>query len=277
MNSKRNPSRWTGSKRAGLIAGAIAIALAAGGFAATSQAQEGKGYNTEDFGFVMGPVKAAGLQAPVYAQVAGDNVVVSDAGAGGVFSVAVTGGAAAAVGKVKKPAGVAIAPDGFGSYGGQTFVLAPEGGDAKAPCIVDRLDKSGAASGFAKLPAAGSLNGGKATECRDLEFGPAGSAFAGKLYAVTNGNASIYEIDAGGKARAFGTYEKPLAWEINNIGFAPAGDSKAPNGMLLSVRPRSESAAKVGRIAIIDSSGKMKDEFYLVGLIRPTGFAFAPQ
>lgn len=60
MNSKRNPSKRAGSKRKGLIAVAIAIALGTGGFAATAQAQgEAKGYNTEDFGFTMGPVKVA--------------------------------------------------------------------------------------------------------------------------------------------------------------------------------------------------------------------------
>ena len=281
MNSRKRTGKWAGSggsaSQAAAIALAIAMAISMAGLAAPARAQEGKGYNAEDFGFEMGPVKAKGLLAPVYAQVAGDNVIVSDVAAGGVFSVAVAGGAATAVAKIKKPAGVAIAPDDFGSYGGQIFVLAPEGGDAKAPCAVARVDKSGAVSSFAKLPAAGSLDGGKPTECRDLEFGAAGSPFAGKLYAVTNGNAAIYEIDSGGKARALGTYDKPLAWEIHNIGFAPAGDSKAPNAMLLSARPRSEPAPKVGRIAIIDPSGKMRDEFYLVGLIRPTGFAFAPE
>ena len=276
MNSRKSTSRRGGGS--GFLAGAIAIAAAmAMALAPPARAQEGKGYSAEDFGFEMGPVKAKGLLAPVYAQAAGDSVVVSDVAAGGVFSVAVVGGNATAAGKIKQPAGVAIAPDGFGSYGGQIFVLAPEGGDAKAPCAVARVDKSGAVSSFAKLPAAGSLGGGKPTECRDLEFGAAGSPFAGKLYAVTNGNATIYEIESGGKARALGTYDKPLAWEIHNIGFAPAGDSKAPNAMLLSARPRSETASRVGRIAIIDASGKMRDEFYLVGLIRPTGFAFAPE
>ncbi len=271
MNLRKRTSR-----RAVSITVAIAVAMAMAGSAGLSRAQE-KGYNAEDFGFVMEAVKAKRLLAPAYAQVSGDHLVVSDVTSGGVFSVPVAGGDAAALGKIKKPGGVAIAPDGFGSYGGQIFVLAPEGGDAKAPCAVARVDKSGAVSSFAKLPAAGSLNGGKPTDCRDLEFGAAGSPFAGKLYAVTNGNATIYEIDPGAKARAFGTYDKPLAWEIYNIGFAPAADSKAANMMLVSVRPRSEPAPKVGRIAIVDSSGKMKDDFYLVGLIRPTGFGFAPE
>jgi hypothetical protein len=280
MNLRRRTSRRAGLGGSKLPAAAIAaaMAIAMAGLVWPAQAQEeAKGYNAEDFGFEMGPVKAKGLVAPAYAQVAGGSLIVSDVAVGAVFSVPVAGGNATAVGKIKKPAGVAIAPDGFGSYGGQIFVLAPEGGDVKAPCAVARVDKSGAVSSFAKLPAAGSLDGGKPSDCRDLEFGAAGGPFASKLYAVTNGNATIYEIDAGGKARALGTYDKPLAWEIHNIGFAPANDSKAPNAMLLSLRPRSETAPKVGRIAIIDPSGKMNDDFYLVGLIRPTGFAFAPE
>ncbi len=274
MNSTRSTSRW-GSRSVRLFVSAIVMALAALAITANSRAQEDKGYDTEDFGFAIGPVKAKGLLAPEYAQIDGDKAVVSDLTAGGVFSVAITGGTAAAMGKIKKPGGVAIAPDGFGSYAGQTFVLAPEGGNPKGVCTVDRIDKSGAVSGFAPLPAA--AKGGKPTECRDLEFGAAGTPFAGKLYAVANGNATIYEIDSGGKARVFGTYEEPLAWELFNIGFAPASDAKAPNLMLVSVRPRNEIAPKVGRIAIIDGSGKMKDDFYLVGLIRPTGFSFAPE
>src|ERR1700688_4439798 len=127
MNSRKSTSRRAGSEGSGLLAAiavaiAIATAIATVGSAAPARAQEeAKGYNAEDFGFAMGPVKAKGLVAPVYAQVAGDNVVVSDVAAGGVFSVAAAGGDAIAVGKIKKPAGVAIAPDGFGSYGGQIF------------------------------------------------------------------------------------------------------------------------------------------------------------
>ncbi|MFZ0887901.1 MAG: hypothetical protein WA005_05560 [Candidatus Binataceae bacterium] len=259
------------------LAVAIAvIAFVATGWVRDARAQGGKGYDTE-FGFTFAPVKAKGLVAPVYVQEQSEGkVVVSDLGAGQVFSVGVEGGAAKPSGKLKKVAGVAIGPAGFGSYAGIIFALAPEGGDVKAPCAVYRFDQSGAAAVFAKLPDAGSLGGGKATDCRDLEFGAAGSPYAGKLYALTNGNAAIYEIDASGKARAFGVFDKPVAFEVNNLGFTSPTDSKAPNAMLLSARPRMETAAKVGRIAIVGRDGKLGGDPYLVGFIRPTGFAFAP-
>ena len=99
-------------------------------------------------------------------------------------------------------------------------MLAAAGG-IKGPCEVERIDKSGAVSTFAKLPDAA------ATECRDLEFGAAGSPFAGKLYAVASGNSTIYAIDSSGKASAFGTYNKPVVFELTTITFPPSSDTKA--------------------------------------------------
>lgn len=264
------------SRRMKLLAGAAIVALTLTGSAASIWAQGGKGYDTE-FGFAFGPVKAKGVQGPAYAQEQDGKVVVSDVTAGGVFAVSVSGGAATESSKVKKPGGLAVAPAGFGSYAGQIFVLAPEGGNEKEACAVQRIDKSGATSAFAKLPDAGSLDGGKPTGCRDLDFAPAGSPYAGKLYALTNGNAAIYEIESSGKARAFGVFDQAPAWELNNIGFTSATDSKAPSSMLVSARARMASVAKVGRIAVVDRTGKMTDTPYLVGLTRPTGFGFAPE
>src|SRR5271165_615597 len=144
--------------------------------------------------FEIAALKAPGLVAPYFLQDNHGVMVVSDQ-AGGVYSVTFGGKVTplADKAKIRNPAGVAIGPSGFGSYQGNVFVLAAAG-DIKGPCEVERIDKSGAVSTFAKLPDAG------ATECRDLEFGAASSPFAGKLYAAVSGNASIYAIDSSGKA-----------------------------------------------------------------------------
>ena len=152
---------------------------------------------------------------------------------------------------------------------GNVFVLAAAGG-IKGPCEVERIDKSGAVSTFAKLPDAG------ATECRDLEFGAASSPFAGKLYAAVSGNASIYAIDSSGKASVFGAYNKPVQFELTTITFPPSSDVKAAGMMLVGMRASGSFAAKVGRISIVGPDGKMKDEVYLVGFTRPSGFAWSP-
>jgi hypothetical protein len=230
----------------------------------------GKGLDVE-VPFEIKALKTPGIVAPYFIQDDHGAMVVSDQ-AGGVFSVTFGGKVTtlADKSKVKNPAGVAIGPTGFGSYTDNVFVLAAA--DAKAPCEVERIDKSGAVSTFAKLPDAGA----PATECRDLEFGASGTPFAGKLYAVASGNATIYSIDASGKASAFGTYDKPVPFELTTITFPRASDSKAANTMLIGMRAKGANASKVGRIGMIGADGKLKDDVYLVGFIRPSGFAWSP-
>ncbi len=231
----------------------------------------GRGLDVE-VPFEIKALKTPGLVAPYFLQDDHGAMVVSDQ-AGGVFSVTFGGKVTniADKSKIKNPAGVAIGPAGFGSYAGNVFVLAAAG-DVKAPCEVERIDKSGAVSTFAKLPDAGAAP----TECRDLEFGAAGTPFAGKLYAAASGNATIYSIDSSGKASVFGTYDKPIRFELTTIRFAPASDSKAPGLMLVGMRPTTGGASKIGRIGMVGADGKMKDDVYLVGFIRPSGFAWSP-
>jgi hypothetical protein len=220
--------------------------------------------------FEIKALKAPGLVAPYFLQDNHGTMVVSDQ-AGGVYSVTLGGKVTplADKAKIKNPAGVAIGPAGFGSYEGSIFVLAANGG-IKGPCEVERIDKSGAVTTFAKLPDAG------ATECRDLEFGKAGSPFAGKLYAAVSGNSTIYAIDPSGKASAFGTYNKPVVFELTTITFPPSSDTKAAGSMLVGMRAKGDFAAKVGRIGMVGPDGKLKDDVYLVGFIRPSGFAWSP-
>jgi hypothetical protein len=220
--------------------------------------------------FEIKALKAPGLVAPYFVQDNHGTMVVSDQ-AGGVYAVTFAGKATplADKTKIKNPAGVAIGPAGFGSYQDSVFVLAAAGG-LKGPCEVERIDKSGAVSTFAKLPDAA------ATECRDLEFGAAGSPFAGKLYAVVNGNSTIYAIDSSGKASVFGTYNKPVVFELTTITFPPSSDSKAAGSMLVGMRAKGGFASKVGRIGMVGPDGKLKDDVYLVGFIRPSGFAWSP-
>jgi hypothetical protein len=231
---------------------------------------QGKGLDVE-IAYEIKALKITGATSPVYVQVQGDQLIFSDA-SGAVMSAPIGGGSATTMAKVAKPAGLAIAPAGFGSYAGQVFVAS--GSDEKSPCEIMRIGGA-AASSFAKLPDAGKLNGGKASQCRDLEFGIAGSPFAGKLFAVSNGNATIYQIDPSGKATAFATFDGTPSFEIGSLGFTAPNDSKAPNSMLAGVRPRNEVAAKVGRISVFGPDGKVKTE-YLVGFVNPTGWGYAP-
>ena len=93
---------------------------------------------------------------------------------------------------------------------------------------------------------------------------------------MTSGNSTIYSIDSSGKASVFGTYNKPIPFELTTITFPPASDSKAPGMMLIGMRAKSGLAAKVGRIGMVGADGKLKDDVYLVGFIRPSGFEWSP-
>ena len=46
--------------------------------------------------------------------------------------------------------------------------------------------------------------------------------------------------------------------------------------MLIGMRAKGAFASKVGRIGMIGADGKLKDDIYLVGFIRPSGFAWSP-
>jgi len=251
------------------IVAAVISALMLASDARIANAQS-KGLDVE-IAYEIKALKISGATSPVYVQVQDDKLIFSDA-SGSVMSAPIGGGAGTVIAKVAKPAGLAIAPAGFGSYAGQVFVAS--GSDAASPCEVMRIGGASATS-FAKLPDAGKINGGKASECRDLEFGLAGSPFAGKLYAVSNGNATIYQIDPSGTAKAFATFDGTPSFEISSINFTPANDPKAPNVMLAGVRPRNEIAAKVGRIDEFGPDGKEKTD-YLVGFVNPTGWGYAP-
>jgi hypothetical protein len=269
MNWKRK-NNWAGLTIATGVLAAVTAASSGIFGARIANAAAGKGLDIE-IAYEIKAVKITGSTSPVYVQVDNGKLIFSDA-SGAVMSAPIEGGSATTLAKVANPAGVAIAPAGFGSYTGQVFVAS--GSDEKTPCEIMRIGGTSASS-FAKLPDAGKVNGGKATECRDLEFGAPGSPFAGKLYAVSNGNASIYEIDSSGKAKAFATFDGTPAYEISSIAFASANDPKAPNTMLAGMRPRLEIAGRVGRIGVLGTDGKEKTE-YLVGFVNPTGWGYAP-
>lgn len=255
-----------------IASAAAAIAAVLSISAGSAIAAKAKGVDVE-IPYDGSQLKTPSIKQPFYLQPAAGGMIVSDE-AGGVYTVAMSGAAKplADKTKLKHPAGLAEAPAGFGAYAGQVFVLnAPEG--EKGLCEVDRIDKSGAVSTFAKLPDVGTA---KPTLCRDLEFGPAASAYAGKLFAAVSGDSTIYAIDPSGKVSVFASLSKPIAFDLSAIAFATSSDPKAPGKMLVGARPRMTGASKIGRIVIVGPDGKVDSDPYLVGFIDPTGFGYSP-
>ena len=156
-----------------------------------ANAAAGKGLDIE-IAYEIKALKITGATSPVYAQVESGKLIFSDT-SGVVMSAPMGGGSATTLAKVANPSGVAIAPAGFGSYAGQVFVAS--GSDAKTPCEIMRIGGASASS-FARLPDAGKLNGGKATECRDLEFARREVPSPASSMRSPTATATIYEIDS---------------------------------------------------------------------------------
>jgi hypothetical protein len=106
-------------------------------------------------------------------------------------------------------AGFDIAPANFGSYEGQIFALSQPKTGAEGGLenyIIQRIDPRNdyAVSVFCTLPG---IDTKKSSIGVDAVFGPAGSPFAGKLYAVTTLNGTIYEISPDGSCSPFVAFD----------------------------------------------------------------------
>lgn len=176
--------------------------------------------------------------------------------------------------------GFDVAPSGFGSFGGEIFTLAQARigvAGAMANHIIQRvqLRPKAVASVFCTLPTNGTWNQGVSGFGAAARFGPEHSPFAGKLYAVTILNATIYQVTADAVCTPFATLDaqrvgQPLALQF-------AADAAT---MLVSVN-REDAAGKpiagAGAIVRVRPDGGMEDAPLASDLNVPTGMDFAPQ
>ncbi len=182
------------------------------------------------------------------------------------------------IGKLLPTVGYDIAPQGFGEFGGQIFTLAQpkvamEG--ALANHVIQRVDptQNYATSIFCTLPSAGSKKiSGFGLDAR---FGPPGTPFAGKLYAVTIYNDAIYQVTPDGKCTPFVVFDGQRYSAPAMITFAPDGKS-----MLVSVSRGAyditSTAAPTGAIVRVSPAGKIADKPVFSGAGRPMGMDYAP-
>ena len=155
-------------------------------------------------------------------------------------------------------AGFDIAPDDFGKYGGQIFALSqPKVGDKGGleNYVIQRIDPQNnyAVSIFCTLPG---LNKKKVSGIGvDASFGPPGSPFAGKLYASTTLNETIYQITPDGKCSPFVTFNAKRHGGPLYLRFAPDGKS-----LLVTVVRGGIFAAAGSAVLRVMSDGKVADK-----------------
>ncbi len=184
----------------------------------------------------------------------------------------------AGIGKLLPTVGFDLAPPDFGEFGGQIFTLAQpkvalEGGLSNH--VIQRVDPTNdyATSIFCTLPDAG----GKkiAGFGLDARFGPRDTPFAGKLFAITIYNDTIYQVTSEGVCTPFVVFDGQRYSAPAMIVFAPDGQS-----MLVSVSRGafdiSSKTAPAGAIVRISPTGEIAEKPVFEGVGRPMGMAYAP-
>ena len=155
-------------------------------------------------------------------------------------------------------AGFDIAPDDFGQFGGQIFALSqPKVGEKGGleNYVIQRIDPhhNYAVSIFCTLPG---LNKKKVSGIGvDASFGPPGSPFAGKLYASTTLNETIYQITPDGKCSPFVTFDAKQQGGPLYLRFAPDGQS-----LFVTVVRGGIFAARGSAVLRVLPNGKVEDK-----------------
>jgi len=183
----------------------------------------------------------------------------------------------AGLGKLLPITGFDVAPEGFGAFGGQIFTLAQakvkvEG--AFANHIIQRVDPAQhyAASVFCPVPSAGTVNKGTSGAGVEARFGPSGSPFANKFYALTAFNNTIYQVTADGQCTPFVTLDAQAGAPL---GLTFPADGKS---MLVSVsRGGVTDMTKGGAIVRVLPDGKVEDKPLVTAPTALSGMDFAPE
>ncbi len=194
----------------------------------------------------------------------GSKIVAIDA-QGGISTVI-------ALGRLLPVTGFDIAPESFGRYQGQLFSLAQARvafpGVAQNH-IIQRIDPATDADGerFCTLPMAGAAGQGIAGTGIEARFGPEGSPFAGKFYAITQMNSTVYQVTPDGGCAPLVTFEGEAAGRPMGLVFSQDGQR-----MLVST-----TTPRRGTIARVRADGTLDEPLAQSDLLRsPTGMAYAP-
>ncbi len=184
------------------------------------------------------------------------------------------------LGRLLPVTGFGVAPEGFGPFGGQVFALAQarvamEG--ATANHVIERVDPKTqeVAQVVCTLPKAGGINQGISGFGVDARFGPEGSPFARRFFAVTAYNNTIYQMTPDGRCTPFVTFDGKPWGSPTGLGFSADGEA-----MLVAVSRGSileASSEGGGAIVRVLPDGKVEEKPVVEGLNRPMGLVLAPE
>lgn len=181
------------------------------------------------------------------------------------------------VGRLLPVTGFDFAPAGFGPWRGQIFSLAQPAVGTWGLIrnhVIQRVDPAGSDKGvvFCTLPSVGtqSLGGalpGTPAYGIDARFGPEGSPFAGRFFADTMMNGTIYQVTADGKCTPFVSFDRQ-AWG------SPQGLTFSRDGAHMIVANNNDEGSVIARVR---PDGAIEPQPLLrVGGLWVTGMDYAP-
>ncbi len=184
------------------------------------------------------------------------------------------------LGRLLPVTGYGVAPAGFGEFAGHIYSIAQArvaAPGATANHIIQRVDPNSKdeASVVCTLTETGDTNAGVSGFGVDARFGPDGSAFADRFFAITAFNNSIYQVAADNTCSPFVTFDGAVNGAPMGLAFSADGQS-----MLVTLKaggilePPSEGSGMVVRVS---PGGKVDATPVVAGLSQPMGIMRAPE
>lgn len=183
------------------------------------------------------------------------------------------------LGRLLPVTGYGVAPASFGAFAGHIYSIAQAkvaAPGATADHVIQRIDPKSKenATVVCTLKETGKTNKGVSGFGVDARFGPAGSAFADRFFAVAAFNNTIYQVTANNTCSPFVTFDGAVTGAPMALAFSADGKS-----MLVTLKkggilePPTEGS---GIIVRVSPDGKVDEKPVVKGLSQPMGIMIAP-
>lgn len=183
------------------------------------------------------------------------------------------------LGRLLPTTGYGVAPESFGATAGHIYAIAQAkvaAPGATANHVIQRVDPEtqDVAEIVCTLGETGTTNQGVSGFGVDARFGPAGSAFGDRFFAVTAFNNSIYQVTADGACSAFVTFNGTVTGAPMGLAFSSDGQ-----WMLVTLKKGGilePPTVGSGMIVRVSADGTVDEQPVVEGLAQPMGITLAP-
>ncbi len=183
------------------------------------------------------------------------------------------------LGRLLPTTGYGVAPESFGTTAGYIYAIAQAkvaAPGATANHVIQRVDPQtqDVAEIVCTLAETGKTNQGVSGFGVDARFGPSGSAFGDRFFAVTAFNNSIYQVTADGTCSPFVTFNGTITGAPMGLAFSSDG-----HWMLVTLKKGGilePPTAGSGMIVRISADGTVDEQPVVGGLAQPMGITLAP-